>query len=207
MLVVDDDPTGQRSPASTPPGHSRPPAAAKLRVLDTADRLFYNEGIRAVGVDRLISESAVTKATFYKHYGSKDQLVVEYLRRRHQIAREFVEGLQGLPPRAAVQRLVDAIIHETLRPGFRGCAFVNAAMEFMDAQHPVRLIVTDHRDWYAVALAELLGRMGHPLPGDGADEFVLARDGAMTGGQVGDPVASAAAFRRVAARLISEARG
>lgn len=207
MLVVDDDPTGQRSPASAPPRRSTPPAAAKIRILDTADRLFYNEGIRAVGVDRLISESAVTKATFYKHYGSKDRLVVEYMRRRHQIAREFIEGLEGLPPRTAVQRLVDAISQETQRPGFRGCPFVNAAAEFMDAQHPVRIVVTEHRDWYTDALAELLRRMGHPLPGDGADEFILARDGAMTGGHVGDPVASTAAFQRAAARLMSEARG
>jgi len=207
VLVVDDDPTGQRSLGSALPRRSTPPAAAKIRILDTADRLFYNEGIRAVGVDRLISESAVTKATFYKHYGSKDRLVVEYMRRRHQIAREFMDRLDDVAPKQAIQQLVDAITRETQRPGFRGCPFVNAAAEFMDSQHPVRLVVTEHRDWYTETLAELLGRMGHPLPGDGADEFLLARDGAMTGGHVGDAVASTAAFQRAASRLLSEARG
>jgi AcrR family transcriptional regulator len=206
--VVDDDPTGQRFPGRTLERRELPPAAAKVRILNTADRLFYDEGIRAVGVDRLISESSVTKATFYKHYGSKDRLVVEYMRRRHELTRQYLDGLRlELEPQETLERLVQTITEATQKPGFRGCPFVNAAAEFLDARHPVRVVVTEHRDWYTETLADLLGKLGHPLPGDASDELLLARDGAMTGAHVGDPIASAAAFQRAVARVLSEARG
>ena len=213
MPVVDDDPTGQRFPGPRPPApralrHYLPPAAAKIRILETADRLFYDEGIRSVGVDRLISESRVTKATFYKHCGSKDRLVVEYILRRDRLVRTFLSSMEkeGLDPREILERLVKAISDEIQRPGFRGCPFANAAAEYMDARHAVRLAITEHRDWYTGALSGLLARLGHPLPGDGADELLLARDGAMSGGHVGDPIAAATAFQRVAAKIVPPAR-
>src|SRR3982750_1556112 len=65
-------------------------APAKKRILDTADVLFYDEGIRAVGVDRLIAASNVTKATFYKHYGSKDNVIAAYIGYRHRRIAETV---------------------------------------------------------------------------------------------------------------------
>src|SRR5690606_31149552 len=67
-------------------------APAKQRILDTADKLFYDEGIRAVGIDRLISTSSVTKATFYKHYGSKARLILEYIAYRHLQVAEIVDA-------------------------------------------------------------------------------------------------------------------
>ena len=72
------------SPAIRRPAEHTSLAPAKQRILETANRLFYNDGIRPVGIDRLISESAVTKATFYKHFGSKDGLVLAYLKYRHE---------------------------------------------------------------------------------------------------------------------------
>ncbi len=73
-----------------PPLTDLPLAPAKLRILLTADELFYDEGIRSVGVDRLIAASNVTKATFYKHYGSKDNVITAYIGYRHRrIAQSF----------------------------------------------------------------------------------------------------------------------
>ncbi len=78
---------GPSDDLASPGGSSVPPAprtgGAKVRILETATRLFYEEGIRNVGVDRLISEASVTKATFYKHYGSKDNLILAYIRAQH----------------------------------------------------------------------------------------------------------------------------
>jgi AcrR family transcriptional regulator len=201
------DPTTQRSPGY-PPRRVVPPAAAKLRILATADRLFYEEGIRSVGIDRLISESEVTKATFYKHYGSKDRLIVAYVVGRDRSAQqslgEIVERAAG--PYEALTGIVDAIVEDTQGPGFRGCAFINAAAEFGEAGHPVRLAVTEHREWFTELLAGLLQELGHPLPGDAADDLVLARDGAMTGSYAGDSIAAAAAFQRASGRILAEAR-
>jgi len=206
--IVDTHPIVQRAPWAAGTHHNSV-APAKRRILETANRLFYNEGIRAVGIDRLISESEVTKATFYKHYGSKDRLIVEYISQRHLLVRESVDELirETNDPDLALRTLIDQIVAEVVAPGFRGCAFTNAAIEFTDSRHAVRQIVSDHREWYAETLSDLLRELGHPLPGDGGDELVLARDGVMTGGYAGDPIAATTAFVRVVNRVLSGTAG
>jgi len=179
---------------------------AKNRILETANELFYGDGIRTVGVDRLISESSVTKATFYKHYGSKDRLIVQYVRHRDATMRARVEAVieQNADPSSALRELMSQVSAEISSPGFRGCAFLNAASEYPDASHPVRLVVSEHRDWYTEVLATLLADMGHPLPGDAADELMLASDGAKGGGYAGDPIAATTALGRVVERVLGE---
>ncbi len=170
--------------------------------------LFYEDGIRNVGVDRIISASSVTKATFYKHYRAKDNLIVEYITARHESVRANVRQLVEAGPdaEAVLRAFVAGIIAEIDSPGFRGCPFINAAAEFPDAEHPVRKVVTAHREWYVETLAELLREMGHPVPGDAADELLLARDGALSGGYAGDSIAASAALARIADRVLAEAR-
>lgn len=180
---------------------------AKNRILETANELFYGDGIRTVGVDRLISESSVTKATFYKHYGSKDRLIVQYVRHRDKAARDRVQAvLDTTPdPRSALRTLMQMIVDEISAPGFRGSAFLNAASEYPDANHPVRLVVAENRDWYSEVLTRLLQQIGHPMPGDAADELILASDGAQGGGYAGDPIAATTALTRVVDRVLAEA--
>jgi AcrR family transcriptional regulator len=181
---------------------------AKNRILETANDLFYGDGIRTVGVDRLISESSVTKATFYKHYGSKDRLIIQYMRNRDRIVREKVMGIVNAAdgPEAAIRNLMADVGTEISSPGFRGCPFLNAAAEYPDANHPVRIIVTEHRDWYSDILTNLLGDMGHPMPGDAADELMLACDGARGGGYAGDPIAATTALARVVDHVLVECK-
>jgi AcrR family transcriptional regulator len=181
-------------------------APAKERILETADALFYDEGIRTVGVDRLIAAAHVTKATFYKHFGSKERLVVAYVEKRHRdVAQRLAGFADGTADAGAVlRRLRDAIIAMIEEPGFRGDAFENVAAEFPEHDHPVRRAIEDHRDWYLGVLEDLLRRIGVALPGDAADDLMMARDGAMSGGYVGDPVAVTAALRRAFARVIGD---
>ena len=183
-------------------------APAKLRILETADLLFYDEGIRAVGVDRLISSSSVTKATFYKHYGSKDRLIGDYVDYRHRSAAEELADLveMHVEPEAVLRALQESIATQISSSEFRGCPFINAAAEFSDPMHPVRRSVVAHREWFVGVLEQLLRAMGHPLAGDAADDLVLARDGAMTGGYAGDPIAASTALARAFDRVIAGAR-
>jgi len=203
--IVDSDPIGQRAPWPSLT-HRASSAPAKRRILETANTLFYDEGIRSVGVDRLISESGVTKATFYKHYGSKDRLILEYITGRDVMMRGFIDQIiaGASSPEYSIRALVDTIVTGIEGPGFRGCPFINAAMEFTDSRHPVRQVVAEHREWYAARVADVFREAGHPLPGDAGDEFILARDGAMTGGYAGDSIAATTALQRAVERIIAE---
>lgn len=190
-----------------PPLTQLPEAPAKLRILLTADELFYDEGIRSVGVDRLIATANVTKATFYKHYGSKDRVITAYIGYRHRQAAEAFAALVAAndTAEATVKAVRDSVLATIAAPGFRGCPFINAAAEFSDPQHPVRVAVREHREWYAMTQERLTRALGHPMPGDAADELVLARDGAMSGGYAGDPIAASSALSRTFDRVIAEA--
>ena len=197
MAIVDSDPTPRRAPSTSP---------ARERILTTADALFYSDGIRAVGVDRLIKESGVTKATFYKHFGAKEHLILEYITARHRESKAETEGLiaSAAGPRQAIEALVAAVTTEIQRSDFRGNPFLNAAAEYSNERHPVRLVVATHRDWFTETIADLLRQLGHALPGDGADEVVLAMDGATAGGYASDPIAAAAAMHRAVHRILAE---
>jgi AcrR family transcriptional regulator len=184
-------------------------APAKNRILETVNVLFYEDGIRNVGVDRIISASSVTKATFYKHYRAKDNLIVEYITHRHTHDRAAMEAIIAAAPtpEIALRDIIASVIAEIHSPGFRGCPFINAAAEFPLADHPVRKVVTAHRDWHTEMFADLLRKMGHPVPGDAADELLLAKDGALAGGYAGDSIAASAALSRISNRVLAESAG
>jgi AcrR family transcriptional regulator len=129
----------------------RTPAAtseARQRILDTADRLFYAEGVRAVGIDRVIAEAGVAKATLYAHFPSKDDLIVATLRHREESVSEFFRTAMERHGRRTTDRLraFFAALKEWFEsPGFRGCAFINAAVELADPGHPGSKYVRDYK--------------------------------------------------------------
>lgn len=192
--------------AATPIPNDRPASPAKTRLLEVADELFYGEGIHTVGIDRLIASAGVTKATFYKQFGSKDGLIIDYISARDRETRRQLTELaaENRPAEDVLRTLVSGIVAETGRAGFRGSAFVHAAAEFPVATHPVRVAIFEHREWFQEFLTDQLKRMGHPRPGDGADELILLVDGVMVGTYSGDPVAAYTAFLRSVERVLAE---
>lgn len=183
---------------SPAPSGDRPDAPAKQRILATADVLFTREGIRAVGVDRLIEESHVTKATFYKHFRAKDRLVLAYLTNRHR--RIAAELAALLAPIDDAREALDAFREWTVAgvgdPLQRGCAFLAAAIEHPEPEHPVRLSVAAHRAWLLSVLEHLLREAGVPGAEEAAVDLLLTRDGALLGGFASDPAAAADGLRR-----------
>lgn len=108
------------------------PSAARERILETAFALFYARGIRAVGVDLIIAESGVAKATFYKHFPAKDDLVVAYLDKVDGVWTGQLRAAgdaAGPDPADQLVGLFDALRTACRREGYRGCAFINAAAE------------------------------------------------------------------------------
>ncbi|MFT7841195.1 TetR family transcriptional regulator [Saccharothrix sp. BKS2] len=167
------------------------------RLLRTASRLFYAEGIHAVGVDRLVNEAAVTRATFYRHFPGKDDLVAAYLGATGAAIREAVAGArEGKPPREALHATMGVVGDATRAEDFRGCQFLNAAAEYPDPDHPVRAVIDDHRAWFLGVLRDLAADLGHPDPDHAARVLVLLRDGALGGGDLDDPTVVRETLRR-----------
>src|SRR5688500_11072714 len=115
------------------------PSEARQRLLATATRIFYAEGIHSVGVDRLIAEAQVTRATFYRHFPGKEDLVLSYLREVHTMERTRVEAAiaDNASPVNALLAIAGSIAQGIQSPGFRGCAFLNAAAEYPATDQPV----------------------------------------------------------------------
>jgi AcrR family transcriptional regulator len=165
--------------------------------LATASELFYAEGINSVGVNRIVSAGKVTLATFYRHFPSKQDLVVAYLQRIHE---QLVERADALAATVHGRELVEAfrndVVAEIGHPGYRGCAFINAASEFEDPESPVRRVVAEHRHWYYDCVRRAFADAGHTTPANPARHFLMLRDGAVTAGYLDSPTAAVRTFRR-----------
>jgi AcrR family transcriptional regulator len=163
---------------------------ARQRLLRTAGQLFYAEGIHTVGVDRLVAESKVTNATFYRHFRSKEDLAVAYLESVDQAIRAQIGSLTAADvPADAVLRGIGASLVDQIRsPGYRGCAFLNAAAEFPDPGHPVHRAVVEHRAWFLQTVTGLFADIAVAQAEHAGRHFVMLRDGAMSAGYLGDAV-------------------
>lgn len=162
---------------------------ARARLLNAATELFYAEGLHAVGIDRVIAQAQVTRATLYRHFPSKDDLLVAYLAQADEAFRARVD-LASADERSPAERIrtVGRTITGDIRsPGFRGCAFLNAAAEYPDPSHPVHQAVLTHRRWFLATMIELFTGIGKMDPEPAARHFVMLRDGAMTAGCLSDP--------------------
>jgi AcrR family transcriptional regulator len=189
------------APDGSPGGPGR--SEARERLLSTASRLFYSEGIRAVGVERILAEAPATRATFYRHFPSKEDLVLAYLRGVDTGIRAGVQAaIEAAPsPADALRAIGTAVADDLTTPEFRGCAFLKASAEYPDPEDRVRLVILDHRAWYTTTLTELFAQVfgtspRRPDPQHAARHFVMMRDGAMSGAHLDGADSVGAAFRR-----------
>ncbi|MFD5252648.1 TetR/AcrR family transcriptional regulator [Streptomyces bobili] len=179
---------------------------ARTRLLETASNVFYADGIRHVGVDRIIAEAQVTRATFYRHFPSKEDLVLAHVEQRDQQIRSAVtEAFRTTTdPEALLIMLMAGIGEEICGPGFRGCPFINAAAEYPDREHPVRQAVQAHRSWFRQTVQNLVAAAGCPDSAHTTAVLVLLRDGAMAGGNLDDPASVRDHLMRTARTVLTE---
>ena len=180
------------------------PSAARERLLETAARIFYAEGINTVGVNRIVEEAGVTLATFYRHFPSKQDLVLAYLQRVHDdfASRATVAQEAAKHPRDVLSKIADNITAQLLDPRFRGCAFINAASEFQDPDGPVLRAVLTHRAWFYALIRDTFAAAGHTQPDLAARHYVMLRDGATTAGHLGNPSQARETFERALTELL-----
>ncbi|EPY07308.1 TetR family transcriptional regulator [Paenibacillus alvei TS-15] len=155
---------------------------AKERILRKATELFYKEGIRAVGIDRIIAESGVAKASFYRNFATKDDLVVAYLERYYRLFMIPFEESEQRDPGAPLNQLYDVMERLSSRieqPGFRGCPFLNTAVEFPDENHPSHEpIMIYHREMKR-HMQEMAERAGAKDPETLSAQLMLLFNGAL----------------------------
>jgi AcrR family transcriptional regulator len=155
---------------------------ARERLLDTAERLFYAEGIRAVGIDRILAESGVGKASLYRHFPAKDDLVLAVLRRRDGVWRQWLQDAvdkRNVPPAQRPLAVFDALAERFAWADFRGCAFINTIVEAADPESPAHVVADEHKRRLTGYLAGLLAAAGHPEPEATAPQLTLLVDGAI----------------------------
>jgi AcrR family transcriptional regulator len=170
------------------------PVAARDRLLAAADRLFYAEGVRGVGVERLLAESGVGRASFYRHFPGKDDLVVAVLTAR--LARWRADLAAAVDARGGGALTVfDVLAEQAADPAFRGCAAINAMVEVADPDSAAHRVAADHKERLATYLQTLTG------DAERARELLLVVDGALVT-SLRDPGAIGRA-RALAARLLS----
>ena len=188
------------------PTESRP-SAARQRILDAAFRLFYARGLRAVGVDTIIAESGVAKATFYKHFPAKDDLVLAYLDRVDEVwSGQLHDAARaaGPAPRDQLVGLFDALASSCRRDGYRGCAFLNAAAESVPGS-PVHERTVAHKQAVLGWVRDLAVEAGAAQPGVLARSLTLLLDGGLASGALdADPQAPLVA-RKSARALVAVA--
>ncbi|MFS0894581.1 TetR/AcrR family transcriptional regulator [Microbacterium sp. 179-I 3D3 NHS] len=185
------------------------PSPARARLIDAATRLFYEEGIHAVGVDRILEEAEVTRATLYKQFGGKENLVLAYLRGEDEMLRGmFAEaGAAVARPAELMDAVVEGIAGDIRLRHTRGCPFINAAAEYPDASGAVRRLIDEHREWFRSTLQEVATAAGLERPAEVAASLVLLRDAALVGGYLDGDERVTPAFTRTAGAVIDAHRG
>lgn len=155
---------------------------AALRILAAAAKLFYERGIHAVGVDLIAAEAGVTKKTLYDRFGSKEQIVVEYLANRDERWRAFLaQHLDAAQPEplARVLAVFDASLTWSQEHSSKGCSMVNAHAEISDASHPAYSIITGQKEWMLALFTRLARDTAPDRAGHLGRTLMLLHEGAL----------------------------
>jgi AcrR family transcriptional regulator len=180
-----------------------PRVTARDRLLESANELFYREGVQSVGIDRIIEHAGVAKATLYNTFGSKDELVHAYLEHRHEVIAARIQAAVDAQatPWAKILAIFDSQAKTMARPDYRGCAFAAASAEAKPGGS-VERSTRSYRSWMRELFTELSTRAGARDPEMLARQLQLLYDGAASAGNLDhDPQAAATARAAVESLL------
>ncbi len=155
---------------------------ARQRIVETAERLFYAEGIRSVGIDRIIAEAEVAKMTLYNHFASKDDLILAVLHYREEKFGGMFERWMERHVKKGMDRLEAffAALKDWFKsPGFRGCAFINACVELADADHAASIFAAEHKCRFHQMLNEIIAEAAGAKATTVAPAIALMVEGAI----------------------------
>ncbi len=173
-------------------------------LVETAQRLFAEGGYHATGIDKVLAEAGVAKMTLYKHFKSKDELILAALRRRDETFRNwFMREVErrAARPRERLLAVFDVLGEWFRSPGFNGCMFINASSEYGPRAHPIHAAACEHKRLLCAYLAELTRAAGAEPAEDLARQLLLLVEGATVSAQI-EGASGAAGQARAAAEVL-----
>ncbi|EJO27732.1 TetR/AcrR family transcriptional regulator [Achromobacter marplatensis] len=175
------------APSATPDQPATKPLLAADRIRKTAREMFYRDGIRAVGVDAIVTQAGVTKPSLYRSFSSKDELAATYLRDYDaEFWARFNAACDAHPgdPRAQLLDYLSGLSKRAVLSGYRGCGLTNAAVEYPEPEHPARAVAVEHKLELRRRLNEMAAGMGAGDPEALADGLLLLIEGAFVSSQL-----------------------
>lgn len=163
------------------------PKRAAERIRESARDLFYRQGIRAVGIDEIVSRAGVTKPSLYRSFTSKDELVADYLRMMGEegLARfDATMAADPSDPRGCFRTWLLDLLVKANKPDYRGCGTTNAAVEYPDKRHPARKVSSHIKTRFRAKLRDAAAAMGARKPDELGDALMLLLEGVYSSGQL-----------------------
>lgn len=183
-----------------------PPSDTRARLIDTAGDLFYRQGFQAVGLDQVLDRVGISKTAFYKHFESKDELIVAILEKRDgdDMAElsQFMESRGGADARARLLALFDQLDSWFRDPEFRGCFFMNAAAEFPSPNDPIHRAAAAHGVHMGELVRACLESLGISDPDALTRQLMLLVAGSITARHIDGDVGAAATARSAVEALL-----
>lgn len=185
-------------------------SAKREHLIETSMRLFYTDGFNATGIDKIIAEAGVARMTLYKHFKSKNELILAVLRRRDEEFRVWFENAVESRARRPQDKLL--VMFDALQDWFdgkafagmvfSGCAFINACAEFSDPENPAHQIAAEHKQHLLDYVTRITRQARASAPDELARQLMLITEGAIVTMQVSGDRQAAQRAKEIAAQLI-----
>ncbi len=177
------------------------------KILETASDLFYQYGVRAVGVDLVVEKAGVAKTSLYRYFGTKDDLIAAFLERQDlefwstwdQVTERYAED-----PREELDAQLRWIGERANQPGYRGCPQINIAAEFPEASHPARKVAKAHKSELRRRLRAIAEKLKAPAPDELAAQLAVLINGAFVSTPIFAPGEAAPLLRKTAEALLRQ---
>ena len=185
------------------------PEEVRDRILRTASSLFYERGVRAVGVDLVVEKAGVAKTSLYRYFRTKDDLIAAFLRGEDE---EFwntwsaVADRHRSDPGAELEAHLEWIAERVARPNYRGCPQLNVAAEFPAVDHPARQVALAHKQQLRLRLQGIAQRLDVSNPGELAGQLALVVNGAFVSSQILLPGEALPLLQATSRALVAAAR-
>jgi AcrR family transcriptional regulator len=178
------------------------------RIVSSARELFHKRGIRAVCIDTIAETAGTNKTTLYRHFASKDDLILECLRSRAEEARQSWAEIEASSPEDSLAQLRFWVVRiaKRLADDCRGCEFANAAVELTEDDHPARKFIENFKSEYRDWLAKLCRKAGLARAELLADTLSILLDGVRTSRQSVGPQGPSSQFQTMAEAIIESFR-